>query len=452
MKKVAFILLNIILSLCIAEAMKVKPLNIKEYPFNIRKDKTIYLGIQTNIVSVDDRVKMGYFNTRFTPLQDFTATLYLGKIIFEKNKKGILAPKFIPSNLTDSSFEGLNIFWLNKINLFIRTAKKQLLPPKRPKFRNRNLENDEIKKRDYKYFKLHYFRSKKNIVLTKEQIISYFTQLHQENTEFIANYIESINANHGIKAYHLHDKIYDDLLSKGILQKDMFKWWSNAPKTPYTNAMLLTLDYLAKTNQPNHKILLYDELFYAYLVWSLREFLIPYFSGRFQDENNLLFNAGAYKEHFYNNLTNDYDDVDLNYNMSIKNPYIKKYPKVDFIPMFYPNISPLEFEFGYIEGFVNLKKFYYKERDLPKSKGYEQYSPNIDTSDFCKDKEPCSLREDIFKKITKVKPSPLGKYYFELSDNKSVYIEFFPRIYPSITNLPKGWSKEMMQKLDLKLE
>ncbi|MGX2972552.1 hypothetical protein [Helicobacter sp. T3_23-1059] len=424
--------------------MTVKPLNIKEYPFNIRKDKTIYLGIQTNIISVDDRVKMSYFNTRFTPLQDFTATLYLGKIIFEKNKKGILAPKFIPSNLTDSSFEGLNTFWLNEIN---KKAKK---PFKSLVYCSGNVCRANSSYIPYQ--KIHYFRHKDNIVLTKEQIISYFTQLHQENTEFIANYIESINKNHGIKAYHLHDKIYDDLLSKGILQKDMFKWWSNAPKTPYTNAMLLTLDFLSKTNQPNHKILLYDKLFYAYLVWSLREFLIPYFSGRFQDENHLLFNAGAYKEHFYNNLTNDYDDVDCNYDMSIKNPYIKKYPKVEFIPMFYPNISPLEFEFGYIEGFVNLKKFYYKERDLPKSKGYEQYSPNIDMSDFCNDKEPCSLREDIFNKITKVKPSPLGKYYFELSDNKSVYIEFFPRIYPSITNPPKGWSKEIMQKLDLRLK
>jgi len=63
-----------------------------------------------------------------------------------------------------------------------------------------------------------------------------------------------------------------------------------------------------------------------------------------------------------------------------------------------------------------------------------------------------SPNQALFTRGQPITPSPLGKYYFELSDNKSVYIEFFPRIYPSITTPPKGWSKEMMQKLDLKLE
>ncbi|MGX2972979.1 hypothetical protein [Helicobacter sp. T3_23-1059] len=409
---------------------------------NFRDDKTIHLGIQTNILCVDDRIEAKYLGR---PLQDFTATLYLGKIVFEKNKKGILAPKFIPSKIADSSFEGLNTFWLNEINKKAKKPFRSLIKCERIKMAGTMclIDSDSIP-----YQKIHYFRHKDNIILTKEQIISYFTQLHQENTGFIANYIESINKNNGIKAYHLHDKIYDDLLSKGILQKDMFKWWSNAPKAPYTQAILLTLDFLVKTNQPNHKILLYDELFYAYLVWSLREFLIPYFSGRFQDENHLLFNAGAYKKYIEK--------------FNIGNPHINKFEGLYIEIIFYENILPTKHNVGYVEGYEIFFKYHgpnflpiderYAHLNLPKSKGYEQYSPNIDMSDFCNDKEPCSLREDIFNKITKVKPSPLGKYYFELSDNKSVYIEFFPRIYPSITNLPKGWSKEMMQKLDLKLE
>ena len=52
-----------------------------------------------------------------------------------------------------------------------------------------------------------------------------------------------------------------------------------------------------------------------------------------------------------------------------------------------------------------------------------------------------------------INPSALGNYYFYLvGTNKEVYAEYFQRIYPSITNPPKAWSKEMMKKLDLKLE
>ncbi|MGX2973132.1 hypothetical protein [Helicobacter sp. T3_23-1059] len=381
-------------------------------------NQEIHLGIQTNILCIKDRLPINYGLDddeienvdENSPLQDFTATLYLGKIIFEKNKKGILAPKFIPSNLTDSSFEKLNTFWLNEINKNAKKPFRSLIKCEHIKRVGNVCSLDE---KAIPYQKIHYFRHKDNIILTKEQIISYFTQLHQENTEFIANYIESINKNNGINAYHLHDKIYDDLLSKGILQKDMFKWWSNAHKAPYTQAVLLTLDFLSKTNQPNHKILLYDELFYAYLVWSLREFLIESDIGEMQAKNNLLFNSGVYKT--MREIKKDKKDEEEDEEDTDK---------------------PQNF-------FSNLD---YSGRQY-------KFTPlNIDTSDFCNDKEPCSLREDIFNKITKVKPSPLGKYYFELSDNKSVYIEFFPRIYPSITNLPKGWSKEMMQKLDLKLE
>ena len=75
--------------------------------------------------------------------------------------------------------------------------------------------------------------------------------------------------------------------------------------------------------------------------------------------------------------------------------------------------------------------------------GYQFSTPNANKRGmllFDRDKPP------IFQ------PSPLGNYYFELSDNPDTYIESFQKIYPSITNPPKDWSKEMMKKLDLKLE
>ncbi|MGX3045787.1 hypothetical protein [Helicobacter sp. T3_23-1056] len=405
------------LNLLVGNKMPMCSANDSEYV----KYKTIYLGIESNILAIDDRIYDKYFIPNLSAnaekfrmkcsapsrFKDFTATLYLGKIIFEKNKKGILAPKFIPTSITDSSLEGLNTFWLNEINQNAKKPFRSLIKCERIKRVGTMclIDSDSIP-----YQKIHYFRHKDNIILTKEQIISYFTQLHKENTEFIANYIESINANHGIKAYHLHDKIYDDLLSKGILQKDMFKWWSNAPKTPYTNAILLTLDFLSKTNQPNHKILLYDELFFWYFALSLKNFIVS-FSASFCDENNLLFNAGAYKQ--YAHLAKKYRSSTKQIKFSNTMYGFDEYKR--------------ELFFGNNGGLMNVYDDYIKLQFL---------SPN----------------QALFERGQPITPSPLDKYYFELSDNKSVYIEFFPRIYPSITNPPKGWSKEMMQKLDLKLE
>ncbi|MGX2971419.1 hypothetical protein [Helicobacter sp. T3_23-1059] len=378
-------------------------------------NQEIHLAIDTNILCVNDRKEYSLLQY----LKDFTATLYLGKIIFEKNKKGILAPKFIPSNLTDSSFEGLNTFWLNEINKnaplrpkpTMKTPKTSLgnfpiLP--RPSVDNDFYEYQKYQDENHKYLKIHYFRHKDNIVLTKEQIISYFTQLHQENTEFIANYIESINKNNGINAYHLHNSLFENLTQKGVLPESMIKRYIDTREIIRNNMLdLITLDFLAKTNQPNHKILLYDELFYAYLVWSLREFLIPYFSGRFQEYYYLTFNNGAYQN--------------------------AKNKDMLFTQNFFSNLDFLVF---YKNSHKRLYKFASPNQPISQMNEYEIYD----------------MSESQIEQASKITPSPLGKYYFELSDNKSVYIEFFPRIYPSITNPPKGWSKEMMQKLDLKLE
>ena len=76
----------------------------------------IILGVQTNILCVDDRLEPEHIIGENDTISDFTATLYLGKITFKKNKQGNLAPIYIPSTITESSFEGLNTFWLNEIN------------------------------------------------------------------------------------------------------------------------------------------------------------------------------------------------------------------------------------------------------------------------------------------------------------------------------------------------
>ena len=123
--------------------MKLEELDIRKMAFNIREDKTIYLGIPTNILCINDRLHIDLLdfsklsNANLTKqiehkitkieINDFTATLYLGKIIFKKNKYGNLAPIYIPSTITESSFDGLNTFWLNEINPHPKTPFKSII-------------------------------------------------------------------------------------------------------------------------------------------------------------------------------------------------------------------------------------------------------------------------------------------------------------------------------------
>ncbi len=50
----------------------------------------------------------------------------------------------------------------------------------------------------------------------------------------------------------------------------------------------------------------------------------------------------------------------------------------------------------------------------------------------------------------KAYPFALGKYYFELSYQKGVYIELLRPYYPSIKDLPEGWDNKMLEKANLK--
>lgn len=344
----------------------------------------IYLGIPTNILCIDDRLEPKYIKSENDTINDFTATLYLGKIIFKKNKYGNLAPIYIPSQITESAFENLNTFWLNEINPNPKMPFKSII----------QCETIYIGKicegssESIPHQKIYYYRTPKNIVLSKNQIISYFTELHKLNASFIKNYIDSINKNNGIRANYLHDKIYDELLDKNLLQKDMFKWYSNAPKAASFKAKLIALDYLKKMNQYNFNIALFNELFYAYLAWSLKEYLLD----DFIFIKDLLFNNKAYKKEIKSKIEQENKDaknIKLNYKFDSPNRIYRTYPATG--------------------------KFIYND-----------------------DKPPVYA------------PSPLGNYYFELSDNKNTFIEFFQKIYPK--NPPKYWNKEMMNKLELKLE
>ena len=386
-----------------------------------RADKEIYLGINTAINAIDNWCPNDEYQ-----ILDHKVGLYLGKIIFSKNKQGILAPKFIPSNIANIANEvyKINPLWLDEIN-------KNYVPPQTHCdmgcFTIYNANNVKTLCKN----------SKNNITLTKEQIISYFTELHRANTAFIQNYIDSINANRGIKAYHLNHKVYDELFKKGIIFYESMLKWQDGTTEQRNQLKIIALDYLAKSNQSNFKILLYDELFYAYLVWSLRDYTIRYYQGYLAEKNNMLFNIATYIDEIFLSRYDNWNHLFY----KLRN-YISEMYHSDLSQALKDEILGSSGN-GWEYGFFNVEVSNYLPTD---EKGYYHTEWGYPNYSFV------SPNQALFTRGQPITPSPLGKYYFELSDNKGVFIEFFDRIYPSITNPPKGWSKEMMQKLELKLE
>lgn len=346
--------------------MKIKLPDLKKYAFNNRTDKTIYLGVETNILCVEDRIKdiLNFCNSKYKKkINDLTAVLYIGKVIFQEEKNNLF-PKFIASNF-NINFEKLNNFWLNET----------------------------------KNNKVQYFKQNNNIILSEEQIYSYFYDLHSKNINLIENYFNKIYENNGITAL--------------IYNKNNHK----------TQDILDQLDMLSKQD---YKITFNDELFYEYLVWSLKDFLIPYFSGKFQDENKLLFNAGAYIA---------YKDLYQKQINLIPNPYYEKSSNIPFIDFFYTNIDPLKYGVGYIEGYLKFFKYYPNSKFLkkmPPIKGNKFYSPNINQDD-------------------KILSSNKRKFYFSLAENPQIFVCFFQKYYPKIYNPPKYWDEIMFQKLKLNI-
>ena len=391
-----------------------------------RKEKEIYLGINTNINYLDDWCPNPAYG-----VVNHKAGLFLGKIIFKKNKYGNLAPHYIPSDMghIEQEVEKINPLWLDEIN-------KDYKVPESPSIIYRTYEPLEPMLYPNNV-KVLCKNSSKNITLTKAQIISYFTELHKLNTTFIKNYIDSINKNDGIRANILHDKLYDELLDKGLLQKDMFQWYSNAPKAASPQAKLLALDYFKKTNQYNFTIVFFDELFYAYLVWSLGEFTIPYYSGYIAEQKNMPFNLGAYID--------DRKLIDGGYLQYKIGRYVYEY----YIDILTPEVRR-DYELFCIDAYSHSA--YYNEGSFEIDPSY--YIPTDEAGHYNKEGSGFAFQSpnlDFFGDMT-IKPSPLGNYYFEIASNKGTFIEYYQRIYPKLDNPPKGWSKEMMQKLDLKLE
>lgn len=378
-------------------------------PIEKRREKTkflidkrpIYLGIWSNIVSIDDRFDYKYLGLNSN---DFNVFLYLGKIIFKKNERGILVPEYIPNKITKFSFEGLNNFWLNEINpnalKFTPTTRDE-----NPFYEISDPYRILTTKPDgYKYFKTFYFRSPKNIVLNREQIISYFTELHKLNSTFIKNYVDFINSNFGISSCVLNRDVYME--SVGV---DTNKY------SPTNKQKMIAIEYALKLPQYRSKIPYFSEFFYVYFVYSLKSFCVANNdSFQFMEKNNLIFNPGAYKKYYeliqYNIK---------NYGTSeVYETYLDR-KSSDRVPLFIRNSNDEDSQlFSYLYGYSEYDFF---------------YSPNYDSP----------AKTYI--------PSPLDKYYFEIADAKNTFVEFYMRIYPKIDKPPKGWNKEMMRKLDLNL-
>ncbi len=238
--------------------MKTIKIPLKDYISNIREDKTIYLGLQSDmsIKGLDEEFLKKEYNLKRN--FKFETSIYLGKIIIKE--KNIIFKAF---NVDENCFEGLK-------ELFFKNSPYKIV------------DNLELKK--------------------------YFLKLYKDNIEFLTSYINEINQVHGIKLYYIENKNLNKF------------------------ELISILDEMVQKN--DYEVVDFsDDLFYSYLVWSLRKFIIAYDIGLYQDKNNLFFNLATYKIHknhsFYIEANNH-----LNFNL---------------IELFFSNISPLEYAVGYLQ-------------------------------------------------------------------------------------------------------
>ncbi|EKM6656262.1 hypothetical protein PVB03_001759 [Campylobacter jejuni] len=238
--------------------MKTIKIPLKDYISNIREDKTIYLGLQSDmsIKGLDEEFLKKEYNLKRN--FKFETSIYLGKIIIKE--KNIIFKAF---NIGENCFEGLK-------ELFFKNNPYKII------------DNLELKK--------------------------YFLKLYKDNIEFLTSYINEINQVHGIKLYYIENKNLNKF------------------------ELISMLDEMVQKN--DYEVVDFsDNLFYSYLVWSLRKFIIAYDIGLYQDKNNLFFNLATYKIHknhsFYIEASNH-----LNFNL---------------IELFFSNTSPLEYAVGYLQ-------------------------------------------------------------------------------------------------------
>lgn len=238
--------------------MKTIKIPLKDYISNIREDKTIYLGLQSDmsIKGLDEEFLKKEYNLKRN--FKFETSIYLGKIIIKE--KNIIFKAF---NIGENCFEGLK-------ELFFKNNPYKII------------DNLELKK--------------------------YFLKLYKDNIEFLTSYINEINQVHGIKLYYIENKNLNKF------------------------ELISMLDEMVQKN--DYEVVDFsDDLFYSYLVWSLRKFIIAYDICLYQDKNNLFFNLATYKIHknhsFYIEASNH-----LNFNL---------------IELFFSNTSPLEYAVGYLQ-------------------------------------------------------------------------------------------------------
>ncbi|WP_144691062.1 hypothetical protein [Campylobacter jejuni] len=238
--------------------MKTIKIPLKDYISNIREDKTIYLGLQSDmsIKGLDEEFLKKEYNLKKN--FKFETSIYLGKIILKE--KNIIFKAF---NVDENCFDGL----------------KEL-----------------------------YFKNNPDKIIDNLELKKYFLKLYKDNIEFLTSYINEINQVHGIKLYYIENKNLNKF------------------------ELISMLDEMVQNN--DYEIIDFnDDLFYSYLVWSLRKFIIAYDIGLYQDKNNLFFNLATYKIHknhsFYIEASNH-----LNFNL---------------IELFFSNTSPLEYAVGYLQ-------------------------------------------------------------------------------------------------------
>ncbi|PZT47160.1 hypothetical protein B6S12_10560, partial [Helicobacter valdiviensis] len=412
-----------------------------------RKNKEIYLAINTNINCIDNwcPIELSSYDIK-SDVNFHKIGLYLGKIIF-KYKGNMLVPEYLPSSLEmlESQIDKINPLWLNEVNpdyissqfddfLFSDNLGKiyatSILMDTEEKYYNKN------------NIKVLCQRAKNNIVLNKNQIITYFKELHKINTNFIQSYIDILLDNKGIKAYGNPYEYYKEMSQNGIIPLNLLEKYKNGSYKINKEADLVVLDYLKVTQNFEVKINFYNEFFYDYLVWSLQNYTILLYEGIIQEKNNLIFNPRAYI---------DNQEKLSEYDLQIKlfEKFYKKHLKDDEFHKEMIFIKNIMLDFGRQNGFFHIDarnslisgiEFYKSIFGIYEHNFFIDsiYSPNV-LIDF---KNPITI---------KIKASPMGNYYFALSKDTNVFIEYFQRKYPSTKDLPKGWDNKMLEKANLKL-
>lgn len=438
----------------------------KQFLQNRKEYKAIYLAINLNIKCFNNVCPSEKKIWYFTSYKDLKRSLdkyynpkfgiYLGKIIFEKSGNKLI-PNYIPTSIEnlEEELKNINPLWLAEENPHYVEPKSNVKDFDIPKHAT-NL--DEILKEIPSIRDEYILTSPNNLkfqckiekntkVLTREQIASYVKQIHSKNVKMIQNYMDTIKKNFGIKPYVFDDDFYEELGNLGIIKKEKVECFQKSYCSLKDSVTLNMLDYLAMQNRHNEDYLITfdDELFYAYLVWSLKDFVLELYQGMLQDEIKLLFNPAAYM-----------DDTKINY-LNLNREFIKRYEKeisdigfekkdsffVDYFDYYFSYDGIFNFSiFDYFAtGEIGLCDYQYSEKIPVKIVGF-----NCSRRSF----ESPNLTHSSEKEEYKFTPSILGKYYFRLIYQEKVYIELLHPYYPSSKDLPKDWDNKMLEKANLK--